>query len=225
MSTGEPTPEMTGRFARLRAATDRVPTKWFAGILTGLFLAATAAFGGLADAPAPAVASLALGEAHTSAQLTVEVEDVVLVDDFPELFLDLEPGRRALVVLAHVTNEWTQPLHAGSGSDSDLVDTVRVGVDQLDEEAPIAIARVDDASTSPLLQPGLRVPLAFVWSVPRSAIAGGDSVDVRVFDQTLYTGQVVTAGQWWDDPALAVTVAATVTDLGSGDSSGDEEDG
>jgi hypothetical protein len=88
---------------------------------------------------------------------------------------------------------------------------------------PVTIARVDDALTSPLLQPGLRVPLAFVWAVPRSAVAGGDAVDVRVFDQSLYTGQVVTAGQWWDDPALAVTVPATITDLGSGETA--EADG
>ncbi|HEX5857402.1 MAG TPA: hypothetical protein VFY91_04760 [Microbacterium sp.] len=225
MSTGEKTPAKTGRFARLRAAGDRVPTKWFAGILTGLFLAATAAFGGLADAPAPAVASLDLGEPHTSAQLTVQVEDVVLVDDFPELSLDLQPGERALIVLAHVTNEWTRPLYAGAGGSSDLADTVRVGVEALEGVGPVAIARVDDAVTSPLLQPGLRVPLAFIWAVPRSAVEGGDAVDVRVFDQSLYTGEVVTAGQWWDDPALAVTVSATITDLGSGatgDAEGDE---
>ena len=38
------------RFEWIRAASDRVPTRWLAGIATALFLVATAAFGGLATA-------------------------------------------------------------------------------------------------------------------------------------------------------------------------------
>lgn len=204
-----------GRFARLRLASDRVPTKWFAAILTGLFLAATAAFGGLADAPAAPIAAIEPGTAHTTDQLSITVGKVVLIDDLPELRLTLEPGQRVLAVLADVRNEWTEP-QVASGAVGGLRDILRVTAPGLTLARPIEIARVDDAESSPTLQPGLTVPLVFVWAVPTGALKDGTDLQLQLYDQSLYTGTVVTAGQWWDDPTLAATVAARVADVGAG---------
>jgi hypothetical protein len=217
-----------GRFAQFRAATDRVPTKWFAGILTAIFLGVTAVFGGLATAADDPISQLDVGASHTTDQLTIEVEDVVVVTDLPEFSLDLEPGHRAVVVLAHVTNEWTQPQRATTADG--LGDTLRISIPGVEDEPPIEIARVDDSLTTPVLQPDLRVPLAFIWSVPTVDVADGDPVEVSIFDESLYTASVVSAGRWWDFPTLAATVATSVTDIdiggdGGGDSdSGDGED-
>lgn len=224
VATPQSAPESRGRFARLQAATDRVPTKWFATLATGVFLAATAAFGGLATAASAPIGTLEVGDEHVTEQLRITVEDVVVIDDLPELYLELEPGHRALVVLAHVTNEWNQPQLASVGVDG-LQDIVRVTTGNLDIEAPLKIARVDDGLAGPYLQPGLRVPLAFIWSVRTSAIEDGDPVDIRIFDESLYTGTVVTAGQSWGDPVLAAHIATVVTDVGTGAGDGDPDGG
>lgn len=198
-------------------ATDRVPTKWFAAIATGLFLAATAAFGGLADVSKPAAASIEIGEPHTTEQVTLEVQDVVLVDDLPELFLDLEEGRRVVVVLVHATNEWTEP-QSTTLLESGIRDLIRLDLDGLRDAAPTAIFRVDDVGyDTTVLQPDLRVPLGFVWSVPAADVSDGDSVRVQVFDQTFSEGQVVWSARLWGDPVLAGTLEIAVTDLGTGE--------
>ncbi|MET0734835.1 MAG: hypothetical protein ABWY55_04220 [Microbacterium sp.] len=219
MSTPETPPAVPvrdNRFSRLRAATDRVPTKWFVSGLTGVFLVATAAFGGMADAVSPDPATLAIGETRTTAQLSIEVRDVVVIDALPEFSMTPEPGHRAVAVLAYVTNEWTEPQRA-SPDGNGLRDTLRIGLEGMDDAAPVEIARIDDNTSRPVLQPGLRVPLAFVWSVPDDLIVDGQSIEVRVFDQTLYTASVTVSGQWWDDPTLAATLDADVTDLGTGE--------
>lgn len=209
-------PEPASRRAVLTAlgsASDRVPTRWFAGIGTAAFLIATAGFGGFADVPPAAVATLALGTPHTTEQMTLELQNVVVLDDIPELSLDVPPGERVVTVLAHATNEWTEP----QSSTVALQDLLRLDVGGLAEERPTMIARVDDSLPNPQLQPGLRVPLAFVWTVPRELLSAGDEVTVELFDQTLRTGQVVADGRWWDDPVLAATVTAPVEDLDAGE--------
>lgn len=197
----------------LATASDRVPTKWFASIGAVAFLIATAGFGGFADVPPTPIPALELGAAHASAQVTLEVQNVVVVDDIPELYLTVPPGERVVAVLAHATNAWTEPQAASVT----LSDVLRLDVDGLEEERPLVIARVDDAIANPRLQPGLRVPLAFVWTVPSVLLSDGDEVSVEVFDQTLYTGKAVTNGRWWDDPVLAATVTVPVEDLGTGE--------
>lgn len=216
MATPQSAPPKLGAFARFQAATDRVPTKWFAGLATGVFLAATAGFGGLAEAAPTPIGALEIGEEHATEQLRITVEDVVVIDDLPELSLNLVPGQRALVVLANVTNEWDRPLPTTALSTGGIHDNLRVSAGNIDVEAPLQIARVDDALISPVLQPGLQVPLAFIWSVRTSAIRDGDPVEIRLFEESLYTASVVTSGQWWDDPVLAAKVSSVVRDIGAG---------
>src|SRR5688572_26515536 len=96
------TPRARGRLGWLKAASDRVPTRWFTGIGTALFLVATAAFGGLATAAEPEITALAPGEAHRNDQLSMTIERAVLVDEFPEAGVYVDDGERVLAVLLTV---------------------------------------------------------------------------------------------------------------------------
>ena len=206
------TPPVRSRPVRwARVAADRVPTKWFITAATGVFLLATAAFGGLADAETPATPSINAGETFSSSQLSMTVTDVVLLDSVDEFFIDLEPGQQAVAAIAEVTNEWTEPQLAAaeSGAIRDVV-SLELGGNEFGTEALLAIVRNDDPQTSPMLQPGVSVPLAFIWAVPAGLAGGGDTATVGFFSQSLHTGTVTAAGQWWTDPALAATMAVTV---------------
>lgn len=193
-----------------------MPTKWFVTAATGVFLLATAAFGGLADAETPPTPTLNAGETFSSPQLSITVTDVTLLDTVDEFSIQLEPGEQAIAVIADVTNEWTEPQLASaiSGGIRDAVSLKlggnELGANELGAKRLLAIVRIDDPQTSPVLQPGVSAPLAFIWAVPAVAADPGGAATVEFFNQRLYTGTVTAAGQWWTDPALAATMAVTV---------------
>nr|WP_206686745.1 MULTISPECIES: hypothetical protein [Microbacterium] len=198
----------------MRKASDRVPTKWFAAIGTGLFLAVTAAFGGL-NAVAEEVVEpprLVAGDTHTSPQFAVTVERVVLIDDLSEAGVSAEEGTRALVVIATATNTWDQP-QGTNGTDS-LAELITI--DGLDVAAPSGIARMDDQTYGPRLQPGVPAQLAIAWRVDAGAYHEGDEITVVLTDQTMFTGSTVLAGRYWDDPVVGATVTVVATDVGAG---------
>ena len=58
--------------------------RWFGGAFIALFLAATAAFGGLATAAPPEIAQLDPGEAHVTDQRSLAIQRAVLIDELPE---------------------------------------------------------------------------------------------------------------------------------------------
>ena len=190
-----------------RAAIDRVPTKWLITAATGVFLIATAAFGGLATAATPPATTMRVGETFASAQLSLTASKLVLLDSLDEFFITLEPGERAVAVLAEVTNAWTEPQLAAVGSVGvrDVV-ALRIGDRTLGSDEMVAIVRTDDPQLSPTLQPGVAAPLAFIWAVPAHALRAGDDLTAEFFTQRLYTGKVTVSGQWWDDPALTATM-------------------
>lgn len=206
------TPARRGRLTWVRAAADRVPTRWFTSIATALFLAVTAAFGGMATAAVPAPAELAAGQEHRNAQLALTVRRAVLLDEFPEAGVWPEEGERVLVLDLDVENVWTRPL--ATGGDASVSAALRV--QRLGDAAPASVARYDDATGSPWLQPGVPARVVVTWTVEASAIADGDELRVDVRDETLYTGSVVLSGQYWEDPKTAAVVTVRVEDLGAG---------
>ena len=201
-----------------------MPTKWFVTGATGVFLIATATFGGLADVEKPGPAVIELGDTFTSPQLSLTVREVVLLDHLDDLSVDVAPGERAIAVIATVDNEWTKPqLAATLSSGVGDVIALQAANTHRDTAELLTIARIDDPETSPTLQPGVPVPLAFVWSIPAEALGAGDEVTVELFTQKLYTGSVTVLGQWWTDPALTailtlpVTARASLTMQGAGE--------
>lgn len=203
------------RFARLRKATDRVPTKWFAAIGTGAFLVATAAFGGLdavAVQEAP-LAQLTAGQVHTSAQLEVSVERAALIDRLPGsgVVPDRDKGQRLLVVLVRMENRWDRPL--ASSSKPGFAQSVRLKDDPRPADG---VVREDD-QTSPLwLQPGVPALLAFTWAVDPDDYAGASEVTVVLEDGQLIVGQMLYVGEDWGDYAPAAEVTLPLKDVGAG---------
>lgn len=201
------------RLGWVHAATDRLPTSWLGGIATAAFLAVTAGFGGLAAAETPALPEIGIGDEHVSDQLSIVVERAVLIDEFPEAGVEVEPGERVLALLLTAENRWTQPL-ATDGADGSVSLALRIPA--LGDVRPDAVARYDDATRLPILQPGVPAQLVVSWAVDAEMFAEGDDLRVDVRDATLYTGQLIIAGDSWGDPVTAAHLTATLDDVGAG---------
>ncbi|MGZ0712490.1 hypothetical protein ACWPKO_29545 (plasmid) [Coraliomargarita sp. W4R53] len=208
----------------IRVASDRVPTKWFASIGIVLFLAVTASFGGLATAAEPAGPDeISAGEEHVNDQLAITVQRAVLLDEFPEAGISIEDDERVLAVQVDIRNEWTQPLVASRGSsvaesiliESRTLETLDDAEATSDAQAS-SFARLDDATVSPWLQPGVDATLVLTWAISPDEYTDGDDLHVALNDMTLYTGSFVAEGQWWIDPIAAAIVTVPIVDLGAG---------
>ena len=220
---GEAAPSETGTVPPSRARwiarmSDRVPTGWFAGILTAAFLGVTAAFGGLSAVAAPPIPELAAGDTHENAQFAITIDRAVLIDELPEagIFLEEGSGQRVLAVVLTVENLWTEALSTGLDfvGDSGIVGSVRIADDGY--EPAESVARFDDATVGPWLQPGIPAELVLTWPVDADAWADGDELRLELRDFALRTGQLVVDGQYWDDPVTAAYVTVDVADVGSG---------
>lgn len=211
------------RFRWLHAATDRLPTKWIAGIGTGLFLAATAAFGGLETVEATSLPELSAGEEHRNEQLSVTVQRAVLIDELPEAGVTVESGERVLALIVDAENLWTEPLPTTRGNS--VSSTVEL-VESPDAE-PDGTARYDDTTPNPWLQPGVPATLVLAWVVAGDRFTEGDELRVQLNDETLFTGTAVVSGRYWDDPRAAAMVTVGLEDVGAGAEAdgADAEDG
>lgn len=189
-----------------------MPTKWVAAAATAVFLAATAAFGGLAPVKAVAIPEIDAGEQFTSDQFAITVERALLIDEFKEAgaYADQDKDERVLALQVEVENLWTEPQPStGKGA---LAGVVRVN----DLEHAGSVARYDDATKSPLLQPGVPASVVLTWVIDGDDFAEGDEITVTLNNMTLYTASFVASGQWWNDPTPAVTVPLVLTDVGAG---------
>lgn len=186
-----------------------MPTAWFAGIATAVFLVATAAFGSFATAPRPTIRTVPVGHVHTSAQVSLTVERAVLLDEFPQAGITVKPGQRVLAVQVHAVNNWTRPLATTGGTGSV---SQSLGIRALHPSNPTAAARFDDATVSPMLQPDVPADLVFTWPVPAARFHDGDDIRVTLYDQSLHTGTFVTSGEYWNQPTAAAVVEVPVTD-------------
>jgi hypothetical protein len=197
----------------LRAATDRVPTRWFAAIGTAVFLAATAAFGGLATASEPGPAAIEAGTEYRNDEFAITVERAVLLDEFPEAgaFVDEDGNERVLAVQMSIENLWSEPLTAGP-----LTLTESLSIEELGDIPMESVARFDDATTSPWLQPGVPAEIVLTWIIDADDFVAGDVLHLTLNDLSLYTGSFVITGQSWEDPVPAATLTLVVTDAGSG---------
>ena len=200
------------RFEWIRAATDRVPTRWFAGIATAAFLAATAAFGGLATAAPPELERLEPGEAHVTDQRSLTVKRAVLIDELSGSGVYPEEGERVLVLVIDVENRWDKPQRS-TGRDS-IGDSFVV--ESIDAETESSVARLDDATLSPILQPGVPAELVYTWAVDADDYAAGDELTVTLRELSLYTGSFVMTGQTWTDPEASATMTLEIEDVGAG---------
>jgi len=209
-------PARKSRFTWVRAATDRVPTAWFAAIGTGVFLLATAAFGGLATAAEPPLAHLKAGTAHVNDMRSLTVERAVLIDELPGSGTFPEKGQRVLAIVVDVENNWDEPLTSPV-----VAETFSVPGRSADTSSA---ARMDDSTSAPVLQPGVPAQLVYTWAVDAGDYAAGDQLVVTLNDLSLYTGSFVMQGSSWEDPTPSATRTLVIKDVGAGvDAEADDE--
>jgi hypothetical protein len=220
---------------RARRLFDKVPTK---GLVTGgvvVVLGVSALLGGLDAAPVEAVPVVGPGEPSTGTQLEVTVEAVVLIDAFPEQFIEPEPGNRLLVVRAVVENVWPSPVRltswsyspdseAPAGFSPDAV--VPDGVEGITATTPPdSVLIIDDSSDETQLQPGVPTELAFIWQVPDDALADGDDVRVDIMDREYERQGILVYGDVFSDYHVSAHVDLAVSDVGAGtDTTADDND-
>lgn len=202
--TGDPA--LPAERSRLLRLLDRVPTTWFVGMATALFLAVTAAFGGLSTAEGAPVPHLERGQEHRNQQFALTVDSAYLRTPG-----GVAPDRRELVVYVDAVNLWTSPqLTAVEGLSRS------VSLTRLPNATTAGTSRVDDGTPSPVLQPGVQARIALTWTVPSADFAANHPLELTLVDLTPRQGSFLVSGEYWTDPVPGATVTVPVADLGSG---------
>lgn len=199
---------------RGRVLADRLPTRWIITGGTAGLLGLSALFGGLEAAPVQAAPVLAAGESHAGSELTVTVDNALLIDALPEQYLSPTTGNRLLVVRATVENTTTEPRRLSP------VEVDSIGVDGVPgvphTEPPLRILVIDDGSGEVVVQPGVPVELAYVWEIGAAALSAGDTVTVDLLDRVYISEGRLTHGGLYADPVVAATVSVLLDDVGAG---------
>ena len=198
---------VTGRrHGLIRRGFDLMPTSWLATGVTAVFLAVTAAFGGLGTVADP-VAEVPVGGSFAGAGFEMSVTGATLVDARKVTGLTPAAGQRVLLVALDATVTGPKPrVTADSGS----LQAIRVeGVD-----ARPVIIRPDDDNVATMLQPGVRASLLLAWLVP--ADVEGREVTVRLPMATEAKNNIQ-SGTRWDFIRFGAETRLTVIDDGRGD--------
>lgn len=193
-----------------RRTIDLIPTSWLITGAGAALLATTAAFGGLATAPADPIPELAIGDTFKGSDFEFTVVGVELWDDNGNaaVFPDEEKGEKVLVVTVDVLSTFDKPRRSSSISNDGLLDEVRVSGFDIPPEVSLAA----DGTFNVVLQPDVQARLLLSWIVERGELADDDHVTVTLPDSTHHVGQSVLRGvDYWDDLRVGATVAASVS--------------
>lgn len=174
MTGGTTTPAPGGR-RWLSQTADKVPTKWLVSGLTALFLAGTAAFGGLNTAAEVAPPTVPFEQEIVAEGLTVTVHDAWIADTASDwLLLPLE-GERILFVDATITNteDWTIGANGWADSvDGSVMGRAGAALEVSGRpELGGAEARVTGTTDFAEFPPGVAVPTTLAWVVDPSLFA------------------------------------------------------
>lgn len=194
------------------AVTSRISTKWIGGAATVLILGATAAFGGLEAVPEPPLPELVAGDTFTGAGWEMTPQRAVLIDELNETGVRPKEGERLLVVIMDVTNVDDAARPSSSSAKGSLT---AIRVDDVPDIAP-AVARYDDTTASPWLQPGVPTQLVLTWALPASGLADGDDIRLTLPTATEYTGEFFVYGEYWEDEETGAYATLAVEDVGAG---------
>jgi len=208
-------------------ALERVPLKWLSSAALVVFLGVTALFGGLEPAPSPETPVIAAGETFVGAEVEMTPVRAILVDKLNATGIFPTPGeQRSLSVILDARN---LSEFARLSSVSSVLDPVRVdGLSELIGEQNLtpaqtqegispSIARLDDGTLGPWLQPGLPVRLVLTWAVPADAFSDGDTMRIALPTGTRAVGQSVIYGVYWDAMRTGAYADIVIDDRGEGD--------
>ena len=207
---------------------DRLPTTWLVTAVAAVLLGVSAVFGGLDEAPVEAAAVIEAGDTHAGSELTLTVDQALLIDAFPEQLVIPQKGNRLLVVRAVVENTTNEPRRlstvplTSSGAPRPQrtvqADVLRiVGVSgQRAATPPTSILVIDDGSDKVVVQPHVPVELAFVWEVPQDEVKKGDTINVQLLDRVLISEGELTYGGLYGDPVVTASLELVLGDVGAG---------
>ncbi|MDF2444091.1 MAG: hypothetical protein JWR01_2294 [Subtercola sp.] len=201
---------------RATALSSKVPTKWLVTAVVALFLAGSAAFGGLNSVAADALPEVQAGTAYVGAQLRITVSRAVLIDGFPEQNITPDEGKRLFVVIATVENVWDRPVTTYDSIGA--ADNLRpVGVEGIQSDTPPSdVVVISDGTRSPRLQPHVPIELAYIWQVGSTVTAAPGEVQVDVYDKVYAANGFVTYGARYESPFVAAFSKVPLTDVGAG---------
>ena len=209
-TTGATTPARKSRFARLRSGVDRVPTKWFASIAAAVFLAGTAAFGGLATAAEPPLPELEAGDTHTSEQFSLTPLRAYISDEqITGLYALPDESQDRIAAVIDVENLWSRPVPTEDNGGLEKL----LRLSGLYDVDPEAVASLSDTTASPWYQPGVPTTVVAAWLVEEGTFTVGDEITLMVRDHSLHTGSLIGSGQYWLDPVIAATVSIPLSAL------------
>lgn len=193
---------------RVRRMASLIPTPWLITAGGAILLAATAGFGGLADAAVAPVPTVTVGEQYSGSDLTLTVQSVELRTDRGNalVFPKEEKGEKVLAITLEATNTFHAPR---SASAAEAVAGIRVkGI-----QGEPTISRVDGGGGA-VLQPDVPAQLVLAWIVRSDELHDGDAVELTLPDSTHFVGTNVLKGQdYWSDIVVGATLTATVTEI------------
>lgn len=199
-TTGTSRSASPSRFARLRSGADRVPTKWFAGIATGIFLVVTAAFGGLATAAEPELPELEAGETFASEQVDMTAQRAFISDEqIDGLTNELEPNEDVIALVVDITNN-TDSAQPGAVLNRNITLT------EHPEVVPV-VAHLADTTALPWYQPDVPTTVVFGWILPEGTYAEGEKIRFSLGEQTFISDPFFEHfAPYWSEPELAASV-------------------
>lgn len=214
-----------GKRTLAQRALDRVPLKWLSTGALVVFLGITSIFGGLEAVAAPETPVIATGETVVGGEIEMTPVQATLIDELNTTGVFPDEGERILSVVMDVRN--LSEFARASGTE-DALGLIRVeGLSELLSESGLtafevegavkpSVARLDDGTLGPWLQPGLPVRLVLSWAIPTGSFGDGDAVRLSLPAATRAVGQSVIYGVYWNEEGTAAFTDVVIEDLGAG---------
>lgn len=197
-----------------RTAASKLPAKYLTAILTALFLAATAAFGGLNDAPpepVPEPVVVTAGETHNTGRYTITFRGAYLADAWDGAGVYPVDGQRAVVLLADIVSNG--PSSLGAAELTGTISGDAVPVDEYFGGPDLSITRADDHLFSPTLPPHVTVPLLVGWEVASDEYSAGDTIELTLAGQRLDQTEFLGHATFWNETGEHAVVRLELEDV------------
>ncbi|MGL3150389.1 hypothetical protein ACSS7Z_08485 [Microbacterium sp. A82] len=216
-----------GKRTLAQRAIDRVPVKWLSTAALVVFLGVTALFGGLESAPMPQTPVIAAGDTFIGGELEMTPMRLTVIDKLNSTGIIPTPGEQRILSLVMDVRNLSEFARASS-TDSvfgltrveglqDVLESTGMTELQVMSGLSPSLARLDDGTLNPWLQPEIPVRVVLSWAVPVDAFSDGDSMRLALPTSTRRMGQSVLYGVYWSDQHTGAYVDLAIEDLGKGE--------
>ncbi|MGM7671699.1 hypothetical protein [Microbacterium sp. A93] len=216
-----------GKRTLAQRAIDRVPVKWLSTAALAVFLGVTALFGGLEAVPTPETPVIAAGDTFIGGELEMTPVRLTVIDKLGSTGVFPTPGEQRILSLVMDVRNMSEFARASS-TDSvlgltrveglqDVLETTELTELQVMSGISPSVARLDDGTFGPWLQPEIPVRVVLSWAVPVGAFSDGDTMRLALPTSTRRMGQSVLYGVYWSDQYTGAYADLAIEDLGKGE--------